>query len=80
MKIQHDYASYPGNFLRLLRLGGQAERYEHGAKRQINDFVSHVSALTLSLTQRARELRCSIENPKRSPVPLPFALHLLSNH
>jgi hypothetical protein len=33
--------SYPGKFLSLLRLGGEANREEHGGKRKTNDFLSH---------------------------------------
>src|SRR5215831_9665566 len=34
--------SYPRDFLRLLRLGGKAERKEHSAKRQGCNFYLHV--------------------------------------
>jgi hypothetical protein len=33
--------SYPRDFRWLLRLGGQAKRKEHGAKRKANNFFTH---------------------------------------
>ena len=42
-----DQNSYPGNSRRLLRLGGEAKRKEHGAKRDANEFLLHnLSQLT----------------------------------
>src|SRR5262249_2287239 len=46
--------AYPGNFLRLLRLGGQAKRIEQGAKSKDCDFPLHVFPCSLHSTLLTR--------------------------